>query len=107
VIFAAMMEAADRDELFLIDGGLCRWHRRRDGVVVIREILVLPACRRLGRGRRMVEDIQARNPGATLLARCPQTDSQGAVGTGNTFWKHMGFTMTGTKDGINTWQRCP
>jgi hypothetical protein len=42
VIFAALNEAAERGELLLTVGGLCRFHLRRDGVVVIRELLVVP-----------------------------------------------------------------
>lgn len=40
-----MSEAADKGELILVDGGMCRYHRRRDGVVVVREILVLVASK--------------------------------------------------------------
>lgn len=103
MIFTALNEAADRNELLLVDGGMCRFHRRKDGVVVIREILVLPSSRRLGRGRRMVEEVRRRHPGAKLLARCPVRTSDGRVGEGNAFWRHLGFGCTGERDGINTW----
>ncbi len=105
MIFAALDEAAQRGELLLLDGGLCRFHLRRDGVVTIREILVLPDARRLGLGRRMVDEVQRRNPGATLVARCPVQTKDGRVGAGNVFWRKAGFTLSGSADGINTWRR--
>lgn len=36
MIFAALLESSDRNELVLVDGGLCRWHKRKDESVVIR-----------------------------------------------------------------------
>jgi GNAT superfamily N-acetyltransferase len=108
LIFAALAEAAERDELLLVEGGMCRFHRRQDGTVTIREILVLPRHRRLGVARRMIEEVQRRNPGARLAARCPPTDSAGRVGAGNVFWHRLGFTRGNTSaDGINTWTRAP
>lgn len=59
MIFAALKEAAERGELLLVEGGLCRWHRRRDGIVVIREIIVLPPHRRKGVGRALAADRQS------------------------------------------------
>lgn len=105
MIFAALSEAASRGELLLVNGGLCRFHQRKDGVVVIREIIVLPAARRLGIGRRMIRDIQAEHSGATLRARCPAQTIAGTVGAGNVFWKHLGFTLRSTIKGINLWER--
>lgn len=101
MIFAALSEAADRGELVLIEGGMCRWHRRRDGVVVVREILVLPTHRKEGRGRQMLRIVQRQNPASAVVARCP-------VGSeANTFWQHMGFAPAAGEDGINTWIRRP
>lgn len=107
MIFAALNEAAERGELFLEPGGLCRWHRRKDGVLVVREIVVLPRHRRLGVGRRLVERVQREVPGATLLARCPARTKDGRAGEANVFWCHLGFILAGEKGGINTWQRTP
>jgi GNAT superfamily N-acetyltransferase len=88
VIFAALTEAADRGELLLVQGGLCRWHRRRDGVVTIREILVLPSHRGQGIGRSLVDLVRQRNPGSLVRAVCPVKLSA------NGFWRHLGFTAT-------------
>jgi GNAT superfamily N-acetyltransferase len=105
VIFAALSEAADRGELLLVDCGLCRFHRRRDGVVVVREILVTPPARRCGVGRRMVAEVQRRHPGATLLARCPVADARGTVAPGNVFWAHLGFALARVEGRLNVWER--
>lgn len=104
MIFTALSEAADRKELLLVHSGLCRFHRRKDGVVVIREILVLPSARRCGVGREMIEEIQRRHPGAPLLARCPASTADGRVGAGNVFWRHMGFRLAASDEKLNTWQ---
>lgn len=99
MIFVALDEAAERGELLLVDGGLCRWHRRRDGVVVIREVLVLPERRRQGIGRGLVERLAILNPGAPLLARCPIRSMA------NGFWTALGFRLTLASPKVNTWER--
>lgn len=101
MIFAAMSEAAEKGELVLVDGGMCRWHLRRDGVVVIREIIVLPKRRGAGVGRSMVNAILAWNPGRAVRVRCP------AEYESNGFWRRMGFELTGKEKGVNTWERRP
>jgi GNAT superfamily N-acetyltransferase len=100
VIFAALSEAAERDELLLVDGGLCRYHLRRDGVVTIRELLVLPSRRREGLGRTLIHEVARRHPGALLRASCPHGS------TANGYWWHMGFTLV-AKGKINRWERRP
>lgn len=99
MIFAALDEAASRGELLLVDGGMCRWHRRKDGIIVIREILVLPHRRRTGVGRRLVQDVITRARGV-VQAKCPVKLEES-----NLFWRAMGFTLIQEKDGINLWQR--
>ena len=98
MIFAALLEAAERRELILIDDGLCRWHLRKDGIVVIREILVSPWMWGHGIGRRMVDDVRAMNPGATIVAKCP-------VGyEANVFWRTIGFVEVGRTDKVIEWR---
>lgn len=99
MVFVALNEAAEKGELLLVEGGMCRWHRRRDGVVVIREILVLPSHRRRGVGRAILTEVLASNPGRVLRAKCP------ADYESNAFWAKMAFTVVSTEDGINLWQR--
>lgn len=43
MIFNALHDAAQRDELILIGGGMCHYHLRRDGVLTIREVFTAPA----------------------------------------------------------------
>lgn len=97
MLFVALTEAADKGELVLVNGGMCRFHRRRDGVVTIREILVLPGFRRLGIGRRMVEHIIQTCPASPVVARCPIEYES------NKFWDAMGFRLdSGEK--VNLWR---
>lgn len=91
MIFAALSEAADRGELLLVDGGMVRFHRRRDGVVVIRELIVLPARRRAGVGRGLVGRVAAIYPGAVVRAVCPGEYEA------NAFWRAMGFVVVAYK----------
>ena len=99
MIFAALNEAADHGELLLVAGGLCRFHRRRDGTVTIRELLVLPECRRQGIGRSLVEAVVHRHPGARLLARCP------TCYPANGFWPRVGFVLVREEKGCKVWER--
>lgn len=85
MIFNALNESADRDELILVDGGMCHFHLRRDGILTIREIIVLPACRGQGIGTAMLDRLRA-VPGAQLIrAKCPADLSA------NGWYKAMGF----------------
>ncbi len=103
MIFEALSEAAARGELLLMDCGMCHFHRRRDGIVTIREIIVLPYRRRWGIGRYLVERAGA---GAnTVQARCPAdlTDA-------NAFWAALGFKLAGQESArsgrtINLWRK--
>lgn len=98
MIFVALNEAAERGELILVDGGLCRFHRRRDGVVVIREIIVVPEKRRQRIAVGMIAEVIRRCPDAVIIARCPvEYDA-------NDFWPLAGFRLRETADGNNVWE---
>lgn len=100
MIFVALQEAADKGELLLVESGLCRFHRRRDGVVVIREMLVLPQHQRQGIGTALFREVLGRAKGSVIRAKCPTSYI-----SGNAFWKKMGFTLISTENEVNTWQR--
>ncbi len=81
MIFQALTEAANAGTLQLTEDGLCRFHRRRDGIVAIRELIVLPAHRRQGLGRQLVE--QAAGGAQAVVARCPISSPS------NFFWERI------------------
>ncbi|HCZ17728.1 MAG TPA: hypothetical protein DHV85_24785 [Candidatus Accumulibacter sp.] len=86
MIFNALHEAAQRGELLLVDGGMCHFHLRRDGVLTIREIIVLPDRQGQGIGRAMLDQLRA-VPGARVIrAKCP------AELASNHWYQAMGFT---------------
>lgn len=88
MIFETLVESLDAGELLLCDGGLLRWHLRRDGQATIYEILVAPDRRRYGIGTDMVRHVM-RKPGVrSLRARCPD-DLRAA----NAFWRALGFRL--------------
>lgn len=86
MIFNALHDAAQRGELILVDGGFCHYHLRRDGILTIREILVLPSRQGRGIGRAILEQLRA-VPGARVIrAKCP------ADLPANHWYEAMGFT---------------
>jgi hypothetical protein len=88
MIFNALDDAAQRGELILVDGGLCHYHLRRDGILTIREIIVLPAsCQGRGIGRAIL-DILRDVPGAVVIrAKCP------AELPANGWYRAVGFKL--------------
>lgn len=99
--FDQLHESAKRDELLLVDGGLCHWHLRRDGQLTIREIITTRKGQ--GVGAAMLDTLK-RTPGAiSILAKCP-TDLRS-----NAWYAAQGFALEGTeraKSGrvINVWR---
>lgn len=97
--FEQLYDSAKRDELLLIDGGMCHWHLRRDGQLTIREIISL----RPGAGRAMLDTLKA-TPGAScIVAKCP------ADLASNAWYARRGFALASTeaaKSGrsINVWR---
>jgi hypothetical protein len=74
----------------LINGGLCRWHLRRDGTITIREIL----STKPGAGRLMLRRLGAlarRLQASAIVARCP-ADLKEA----NKWYHKMGFCLERT-----------
>lgn len=98
MIFIAMEEAARNGELILVHGGLCRFHRRRDGNTIIREILVLPEYRRSGIGRRLLAEVISRRGDGPVIAKCPKGYEA------NLFWAAMGFEIAGETERLFQWE---
>jgi len=71
MIFETLYESAERGELWLRDGAMCRWHLRRDGQLTIHEILVLPDRRRQGLGVAILRDLMRVDGATCIVARCP------------------------------------
>jgi len=99
MIFEALHEASKREELLLIDGGLCHWHLRRDRQLTILEII----STRPGAGSAMLARLK-QTPGAeSIFAKCP------ADLAANAWYVRRGFTCEGmetTRTGrrLNLWR---
>jgi hypothetical protein len=106
VIFETLSESAENGELLLVYGGMCHFHVRRDGVLTIREILVLPEQRGKRVGTYLLLQLRriATEKGATAIAaKCP------ADLEANGWYQKRGFEKVGTetaKSGreINVWR---
>ena len=106
MIFNALTDSDERGELLLIDGGLCRFHARQDGTLVIHEIFVQRGRRSQGLGRellaRLVEAGRAAEA-TSIFARCP------ADLPSNGWYEHVGFESEGrerSRSGVwlNLWR---
>lgn len=82
MIFETLHESAQRGELILVAGGYCRWHRRRDGVTVIYEIL----STRPGAGQEMLSKLER-----PIQAKCP------ADLASNAWYARRGFRLATTE----------
>jgi hypothetical protein len=100
MIFETLYQSAQRNELLLINGGYCRWHLRRDGLIVIYEII----STRLGAGSEMLSMLKAH--GNPIQAKCP-VDL-----IANKWYRRKGFVLVGTETTrsgreLNVWQCQP
>jgi hypothetical protein len=66
MIFESLYASALMGELLLVEGGMCRWHRRRDGTITIYEII----SQKPGAGQAMLALLVAQRPVA-IVAKCP------------------------------------
>lgn len=82
MIFETLYESAHRNELILIHGGYCRWHRRKDGVTTIYEIL----STKPGAGQAMLAQLER-----PIQAKCP-TDLPS-----NAWYQRRGFRLVATE----------
>lgn len=92
MVFESLSESAEAGELILVHDGLLRFHRRRDGVVTIREILVLPRSRRKHVGTQLLLQLKMTVPKTSpIVARCP------ADLESNAWYERMGFVRVATE----------
>lgn len=67
MIFETLYESAQRNELILIDGGICHFHLRRDKQLTIREIISTQP----GAGSEMLEKLKSVSGTESIFAKCP------------------------------------
>ena len=104
MIFESIFESEKNRELFLVDGGFCRWHLRRDGQITIREIIVLENQRGLGIASKMLKDLKSVPGCNSIFAKCPSN-----LEDANNWYRMKGFELVGsskTKSGkeIYSWR---
>lgn len=98
-MFSQLYESYLKNELILIDGGFCRFHKRRDNSIVIYEIISTKS----GAGTLILEKLKHISTGFSIIAKCPQElDS-------NLWYSKKGFSKIGeyvTKKGkiLNIWE---
>ena len=87
MIFETLYDSAKAGELLLIDGGLCRYHLRRDGQLTIHEIISL----RPGAGMAMLDHLTQVAAARFIRAKCP------ADLPSNQWYARRGFVQTATE----------
>lgn len=97
--FEQLHESAKRNELLLVDGGMCHWHLRRDGQLTIREIIAT----RPGAGSEMLERLRQVAGAKFILAKCPVDLAS------NAWYAKRGFVLSHTEQAksgriINVWR---
>lgn len=98
-MFEQLYASSQKNELILIDGGMCRWHMRRDGVAVIYEIIAT----RPGAGSEMLAALKSTAGACCIVAKCP------ADLESNAFYARKGFVLDHTEQAksgrsINVWR---
>ena len=92
MIFETLNQAAQDGELFLVEGGMCHWHLRRDGQVTIREIIILPEYQGRGIGTAILERLKGVPGARSIFAKCPHNLPA------NDWYVDRGFHSEGTEE---------
>lgn len=100
MIFESLRDSNERGELILIEGGYCRWHRRKDNTITIYEIL----SQRPGAGSEMLAQLKVH--GLPIQAKCP------ADLAANDWYAKRGFVLitteiTKSRRVLNVWRLRP
>jgi hypothetical protein len=102
-----MYESAQRNELMLVEGGICRYHlckaKSKRGQVTIHEIIVLPGAQRNGVATNMLRRLTLIPNATSIFAKCP------IALEANEWYRAKGFVLEGvetTKTGtmVNKWR---
>jgi GNAT superfamily N-acetyltransferase len=100
--FSELWASAQKKRLILVDGGMCRFNFRRDLVLVIYDIIVLPERQGEGIGSRILKYLETLRPIA-IEAKCPENLES------NKWYAAKGFTKVHTEQGkkwkIYTWRK--
>lgn len=104
MIFETLYESAQKGELLLIEGGMARFHLRRDGQMTLHEILVTRPG--IGIGTMLLNRLRgiARARSAScIVAKCP------ADLPSNGWYKSKGFCLSATEETptgrkLNVWR---
>lgn len=100
--FENLLESAQMGELLLVEGGMCRYHLRRDRQLTIYEIIVtIPG---MGIGSAILDTLMDIPGVKTIVAKCP------ADLPSNGWYERKGFYLIQkerTQSGrlLNVWQR--
>jgi len=86
MIFEALYESLQRNEIILMDGGMCRWHLRKDGQITILEII----STKKGIGQKMLEELKSKKA-SSIFAKCPSDLPA------NEWYQKRGFVCEGTQ----------
>lgn len=97
--FEQLEDARRRGELILLEGGMCRFHLRRDDQLTIHDII----STRAGRGSEMLERLKRVPDAVSILAKCP------ADRAANAWYQRRGFTLEATEETksgrkLNVWR---
>lgn len=101
ILWPIMTASAKANELFVAFcqnqvAGFIRWHKRKDGWSTVYEICVDEKFRKIGIGKKLLSRIPK-----PIRLKCPIDNES------NTFYKRLGFTLTGQEPGkkrkLNVW----
>jgi hypothetical protein len=104
MVFEALYEAAKENRLILVDGGMCRFHIRKDGQLTIYEIIT--TIKNAGIGRFILGQLKifaALNNAKSIFAKCPVELNANKWYQANGFkWECVEVTKSGRE--LNHWR---
>ena len=102
MIFESLWSSVQKNELILVDGGMCHFHLRRDKQLTIREIIVLPELQGKGIGTKILNILKAKDC-TSIFAKCPATLKSNKWYEAKKFvLEDISYSKSGTR--INHWR---